>query len=182
MLCFTTPAQFDCLAPEKKVEVCSWDDVNAMYRRDALLKLPFEDCVYGEDFLWCKAALRKGYTLIKDTALITWHYHFNKYSYRYKVRLVIGCLHYMELGYLPVLPPLIKSIMFYLAKMRKLSGISFAKKIYWLSHNLNIYLADWCAVIQLRKGIRAGGINAVKKIFYECTKQPIQGRLKNQHQ
>ncbi|NJN27817.1 MAG: glycosyltransferase family 2 protein [Cyclobacteriaceae bacterium] len=40
---FNTQEEYDLLLSEEKKQACSWDDVNSMYRREALLKMPFRE-------------------------------------------------------------------------------------------------------------------------------------------
>jgi rhamnosyltransferase len=70
-----TPAEFESLSPDMKRQVCSWDDVTAMYRKAALMQVPFQKVSFAEDVLWAKHALLKGYTLVYNTAARVYHYH-----------------------------------------------------------------------------------------------------------
>ena len=66
---------FSQWSPEQQMRVCGWDNVNALYTREALLKTPFEDVRFGEDMIWAKAHLSGGGCLGYAKAHKVWHYH-----------------------------------------------------------------------------------------------------------
>ena len=61
--------------PEQQMRACRWDNVNALYTREALLKNPFEDVRFGEDMAWAKAHLSTGGSIGYAQANKVWHYH-----------------------------------------------------------------------------------------------------------
>jgi len=67
--------EFEKLTPIEKRKACSLDDVNSMYRKVILNKIPFDDIEFGEDMLWAKNALTDGYTIVYDMRVLVWHYH-----------------------------------------------------------------------------------------------------------
>lgn len=177
---FSSSEAFDQLSPQRKTEVCEWDDVNAMYRKSALLRLPFEKCDFGEDMTWCKAALRHGYTLIRDTSALTWHYHFRTYTYEFKVKLTVGYLQYVEFRFVPADESVMLRIKFICAKLIRESAVALHKKVYWFFHNLSILAADMKAVKLLKNAAADGGVAAVKKLYETEVSKPVIGRLKGQ--
>jgi len=68
-------ATFDACSPLQKRDMCAWDNVVAMYRRDALASIPFREVSYGEDMLWAADALRSGSTLLYRPAAQVCHFH-----------------------------------------------------------------------------------------------------------
>ena len=62
-------------SPEQQMRACGWDNVNALYTREALLKTPFEDVRFGEDMTWAKAHLSSGGSIGYAKAHKVWHYH-----------------------------------------------------------------------------------------------------------
>ncbi len=66
---------FEKLPPCRQHQECTWDDVNAMYRKTILNKLPFDEVAFGEDMLWAKNALIQGYKIAYDMRARVWHYH-----------------------------------------------------------------------------------------------------------
>lgn len=81
---FDSAEQYDALSPAEKKRACSWDDVNAMYRRSVLLEIPFQEAFFAEDALWAQDVLRQGYTLVYDTSARVYHYHYQSYDYTYR--------------------------------------------------------------------------------------------------
>ena len=88
--------EFEKLNPFEQRKYCSWDDVNAMYRKSILQKVPFEDVAFGEDMIWAKTVLIQGYKIAYDMRARVWHYHhytnleklkyrvFNELYFKYK--------------------------------------------------------------------------------------------------
>lgn len=102
---FDRPQDFSQLSPFQKKNVCSWDDVNAMYRRDVLSKIPFQKVSFGEDMLWAKDALMAGYAIVYNNAAKVYHYHYEDYNFTFKRYLTTSYFRYRNFGFLPVLPP-----------------------------------------------------------------------------
>lgn len=177
---FDTPQSFNNLPPAQKVNICGWDDVNAMYRKSVLLSLPFKKCDFGEDMLWCKEALQRGLTLLRDTGIVTWHYHFATYPYQLQLRITTGYLQYREFGYVPAIPSQFQRLKFIIAKLLKAKQTGFVKKIGWFFHNINILKADIDAARRLQKAIKSGGVDAVKQLYQENSGGMLMGRLKGQ--
>ena len=61
-------------SPEQQMRACGWDNVNALYTREALLKTLF-DVRFGEDMTWAKAHLSSGGSIGYAKAHKVWHYH-----------------------------------------------------------------------------------------------------------
>lgn len=81
---FKHPQDFDALAPGEKKRVCSWDNVNAAYRRDILLKIPFQKVSFAEDALWARDVIRSGYSLVYNSAARVYHYHFETPDFTFR--------------------------------------------------------------------------------------------------
>ena len=113
--------EFEKLSPKQQKQNCSWDDVNAMYRKSILQKIPFDDVEFGEDMLWAKKTLKNGYKIAYDMRACVWHYHHytdmaklrqrihytlyftyknfgylipNPYNFKYFIRIIYLCLKY----------------------------------------------------------------------------------------
>jgi rhamnosyltransferase len=80
--------EFASLTPASQREVCGWDDVNAMYRRDALIATPFKKVKFGEDLLWAKNILSQGYIIAYDPSCKVQHYHHVTYNQEVGRKLV----------------------------------------------------------------------------------------------
>jgi len=81
---YASREEFVCLSPDQLKKACVWDDVNAAYRKDVLLEIPFRPAFFGEDAMWAMDALERGYALIYDTSVRVHHYHFQTFQYTYK--------------------------------------------------------------------------------------------------
>ncbi|HMI62056.1 MAG TPA: glycosyltransferase family 2 protein [Puia sp.] len=81
---FDRPADFEALTAAEQRNICRWDDVNAMYRRDVLLSLPFRFTSFAEDALWARDALMAGYAIVYNTAARVKHYHFETPEYAFR--------------------------------------------------------------------------------------------------
>ena len=62
-------------SPEQQMRACGWDNVNALYKREALLKTLFQDVRFGEDMTWASAHLSSGGSIGYAKAHKVWHYH-----------------------------------------------------------------------------------------------------------
>ncbi len=69
--------EFDILSPLQKKNACSWDNVNAMYKRDSLARIPFRKIDFAEDIQWAKDALESGFCLAHTGFAQVEHYHNN---------------------------------------------------------------------------------------------------------
>jgi len=67
--------------PSMQQERCGWDNVNALYRREALTKRPFEDVRFGEDMLWARGWLGEGGRIGYAYHCKLWHYHHHHADY-----------------------------------------------------------------------------------------------------
>lgn len=76
---YTDILEFNKLTPEDKRKICGWDNVNSMYRKTVLQKIPFEHIKFGEDITWAIKTINNGLTLIYDPNAKVEHYHpFNR--------------------------------------------------------------------------------------------------------
>jgi rhamnosyltransferase len=70
-----TKNEFEKLSAEEQWQNCRWDDVNAMYRKSVLEKIPFQEVKFGEDMIWAKDAFTAEYKLVYDMRSQVFHYH-----------------------------------------------------------------------------------------------------------
>src|SRR5690606_13716228 len=97
---FKTKKEFNLLAPKDKRDICGWDNVNAMYRKSILKKIPFDTVAFGEDMLWAKYVLEKGYKLVYDSTAKVNHYHFQFPLYTFRSTLIAKVFIYKSIGYI----------------------------------------------------------------------------------
>jgi rhamnosyltransferase len=87
---FPSPEAFHQASPAEKKRATGWDDVNAMYRRDILLQVPFRRMIFGEDSQWALDALLAGYCIVYNDNARVYHYHHDRPDVTYK-RMFSAC-------------------------------------------------------------------------------------------
>jgi rhamnosyltransferase len=98
---FEQVSQFEVLASEKKQEICSWDNVNAMYRRKILLDIPFQPVSFAEDALWARDVIRNGLAIVYCPIAQVNHYHFETPDYAFKRNFTVLYHLYIFFGIKP---------------------------------------------------------------------------------
>ena len=68
-------ASVEDASPRKKLQACSWDNVNAIYRKSSLLSQPFRDVRFGEDMFWALDVLQANGKIGYTHRSKVWHYH-----------------------------------------------------------------------------------------------------------
>ncbi len=126
--------EFEKLSFKQQKQNCSWDDVNAMYRKSVLQQIPFNDVEFGEDMLWAKNALIKGYKIAYDMRAIVWHYHH--YTDMNKLKKRINYTLFFTYKNFKYLPPNPFNIKFFIRLIYKL--IKFKCSLKWWIYNLKI--------------------------------------------
>ncbi|WP_178990257.1 glycosyltransferase family 2 protein [Winogradskyella schleiferi] len=155
---FKSKQEFLDLSPKEQRQCCGWDDVNAMYRKQALLNLPFEPLVFGEDMLWAKMALEKGYTLVYDTTARVYHYHFQFPTYTYKRVLISKLFIYKCFNYFDDRTYSYKD--YALVVYRNFKWKCAPK---WITHNFNLIANHRKATHTLATAIKMNKIEALEK-------------------
>lgn len=134
---------FKKLPQASQQKLVAWDNVVAMYRKEALEELPFVQTEMSEDWVWSYQALLNGWKLLRDSSLVVYHYHHQTPGYVFRTNWSINYHFYKFFGYRPELPalmmPALRSI-YHLAKSRDLS---LKEKVYWSIHNV-LWRASEC--------------------------------------
>ncbi|MGV8815441.1 MAG: glycosyltransferase family 2 protein [Gelidibacter sp.] len=130
---FQNPKDFLSLSPQQQRQNCGWDDVNAMYRKEILLQEPFQPLMFGEDMLWAKMALEKGYKIIYDNTAKVSHYHYQFPDYTYKRTLITKFFIYRCFQYIDDRTYTLKSYALVLYRT-----IKWRSPIKWIWHNYKI--------------------------------------------
>jgi rhamnosyltransferase len=124
---------FHSLTPKEQRQACGWDDVIAMYRKTALQVLPFEPLIFGEDMMWAKMALQKGWAIVYDTSCRVNHYHFEFPNFTYKRTLIARFFIYKCFNYFDNRTYSLKD------KIRMvLRNLKWGVHPKWIPHNLKI--------------------------------------------
>ena len=130
--------EFIQLSPEQQMRACGWDNVNALYKREALRKTPFDDVRFGEDMAWAKAHLNAGGSIGYAMAHKVWHYHHQHPGFTRKRVLNQLYWRYKTFSALPPLagPPTFLQFFKTLKAITVHAGIwNLIEIIRWLAYN-----------------------------------------------
>ena len=67
--------QFEQWSPIQQMDACGWDNVNALYRKESLTQIPFQNVRFGEDMTWAKNNLLAHGNIGYAKNHKIWHYH-----------------------------------------------------------------------------------------------------------
>jgi rhamnosyltransferase len=82
----------------EQIRASKWDNVNALYRREALEGIPFPDVLFGEDVGWAHQALLNGKNLAYGFQYPLWHYHHQNRKFIWDRTWAAGMLWDREWG------------------------------------------------------------------------------------
>jgi rhamnosyltransferase len=139
--------EFEKLSPKQQRQNCSWDDVNAMYRKSITQKIPFQEVEFGEDMLWAKDALIKGYKIAYDMRAKVWHYHH--YTDMDILRQRINYTLYFTYKNFGYILPNSYNFKYFIRLIYML--IKYRCEFKWWIYNLKISLVSYRAYKKLRK-------------------------------
>jgi rhamnosyltransferase len=129
---------YNKLTPGEKKAACSWDDVNAAYLREVMLRFPFQKIAYGEDALWAQEVLKAGYTLAYNPAARVYHYHNEDWNFTFKRSLTVMHLWYRNFGYLyPQKKRSFRSFLSMIKTIATAGSLSPKEKWNWYVYNRN---------------------------------------------
>ncbi len=151
------PGVFQELNPYKQKQICCWDNVNAMYRKSALLKQPFVKANLSEDMIWAKQALEKGWKIVRDPSILVYHYHHHHFGYNFRINYSVAFEDRKVFGILPRYPAVFIPLSRRTYRIFKTENISVFQKIKWSVHNANIFLAHTCSVFFFKSVLLLGG-------------------------
>ena len=118
-----------------------------MYRKSALLNIPFEEVAFGEDMLWAKSALNFGYKIIYTPFANVYHYHMETKEYTFR-RFLIS--YYFTYEFFDIKPQINQSFFIGLMKIAKslalMSNIPFWRKLHWFVYNYRTRKAERKAI------------------------------------
>lgn len=172
--------EFEMLSPNKQAEVCAWDNVNAMYRKIALQETPFVQTDFAEDMIWAKHALLKGYKLIRDSGIITWHHHYRTYDYALKVSITMWYHLYREFDVIPVQKPWLLKLIRAVKIIITQKSLKVKERIHWINYEITQIRAERKAVLLCCNALSTGKQSALEGVYQTYCKTVPQGRLKHQ--
>lgn len=180
---YETPQSFHAQTPLQKMRACGWDDVNAMYKRSALLAIPFRKISYGEDAVWAKEALLAGHTLVYNPAARVYHYHLEDEDYIFRRTLTVMHLRYRQFGC--VYDPPSRTLRQQLSIVKTIllaKPMGLKEKWEWLRHNHRQLKGQQRAYAVFRAALDEGDekLDAVHERY--CGKPPIPLKPENKHE
>ena len=138
---FKNQMDYNQLPPLDKKNICAWDDVTAMYKRQALIDTPFQKTSYSEDAIWAKEAILKGHAIVYNQKARVYHYHTENPDFVFKRTFTTMYFRYKQFGYLYD-----SSSISLMTKLRLLKtivksvGFSPSKVLFWYKYNIdNLY-------------------------------------------
>ncbi len=124
-----------------------WDDVTAMYRREILLRIPFRDTMFGEDFIWASDALSHGLALIHDDLACVNHYHSETFRYGFQRQLTTFYHHHEFYGIILAPSPFWRRIGQAAWHLARHNDLPWPQKFSWMVYNVQIISSQWAAFL-----------------------------------
>lgn len=165
--------QFERLPAATKRQVCGWDDVTAMYRREALINLPFRDTVFAEDLMWSIDALHKGYSIVYNPAARVYHYHHDEPEFALRRSFIEYYHFYKMLGYKPV--PVNNNWKRKLQDIKlliRLKKLSWSEKWTWFWYNQRVRNKMNQAAVIFNEALEQGPEALMERYQQLCGKVP----------
>jgi rhamnosyltransferase len=174
---FPDPEDFNKLDPDRQREVCGWDDVTALYRREVLLKLPFRKTTFAEDALWAKDALLAGYTLVFNSAATVYHYHSQNEEFTFKKSFTLHYHFFKFFGQRPAIP--VVTVRQKLSRVKLLlqaGSIPWTQKWHWYKYNRALDRGTIAAARKFNEAIAAGEAHLDEVHSKLCGTPPIPSK------
>ncbi len=169
---FASPAEFESLPPRRQREICGWDDVTAMYRRDVLLALPFQPVSYAEDIVWAHSALKAGYAIVYvDTARV-YHHHGESAAFTFRRAITTSYFRYRCFSDVPDIPNTLHNIASGARTLLRESTLSWTNRLNWFFYTARNQLALRRAVYRFRNAARESEA-AVDALHYRYCVNPL---------
>lgn len=92
---------YDRAIPQERLKMCSWDNVNALYRKTSIQKVPFQDVRFGEDMTWARDWLAQGGRIGYAKRFKVWHYHHQPPGFTRKRQIYTHYWRHQVFGVLP---------------------------------------------------------------------------------
>lgn len=171
-------AEFEKLPVPSQKKLVAWDNVVAMYRKTALQQLPFAEAEFAEDWIWSEQALRRGWKLIHDPNIISWHYHHRGYKYAFKAAYAMNYHFYQFMGYRPAVPQLLLPMAKATYHIFKNPALGFTEKCYWTFHNYAGLTGTFFSHINFLWRLQTGAEKSLQRGYKKYCKAIPQGAQK----
>jgi rhamnosyltransferase len=174
---FSVREEFEKLSPEMKKNICSWDNVCALYLRDALIEVPFKKISFGEDMAWCKEAILNGYKICYNSNAKVFHYHKFEKKYAYKRYFSEMYAMYSFFNFIPQNKNIFDLIKIFYHLMVK-PKINFIDRFYWLTIEIQDFLVFSSVRKDLVKNLKRGGLVQLDSKLNSIKDYPSQAPFK----
>ncbi len=169
---------FEMLSANDQFELSNWDNVNAMYRKSALLKIPFVETNYCEDWIWANQSLMEGMKLLRDPSVLVWHYHHMTFGYTFKSKFIINYYFYLFFLRLPQISlslwPVVRRTYTIFFGRKKLL---LKNKIYWIAHNYMFFISNFLSLLLFRLFFGIANKRGIDFLYRFFCKQIPQGKI-----
>jgi len=169
---------FSNLSQKEQFELSSWDNVNAMYRKSALIEIPFRNVDYCEDWLWANDALKQGMKILRDPSILIYHYHHLTFGYVFKSKFILNYhffTHFREqLNIKLTLIPFLRKVY----RVINIREVKWYNKPYWILHNMFAHLSNFLSILLFKLTLILGGTKLLEHIYSLICKKIPQGKLK----
>jgi len=171
---FKSNEEFQRLSPAEKKRVCGLDNVVALYRKQALVDIPFENITYCEDAVWAKRTIEKGRAIVYNPAGKVYHYHNENPAFVYKFSFATMFFRYKQFGY--IIPKPSFSLQ---SRLRMVSvifkGVGFDVKAFlkWYAYNIDNYKSFVLSYDAFIEALKAGEEELERQHSKICSYAPI---------
>jgi len=176
---FESKAAFQKLTSTQKNKICSWDNVNAMYKKEALLNIPFRNISFAEDIAWSHDAILQQKELIYDHGCYVYHYHHHTHNYTYDRVLLDTYFRYQLNGFSENTPfkyPFKKFAGWVKTLAFHSGNLAPGDIIYWLNYNFRVYCQTRKAIIDFKKELKK--TEASFREFIKANEVPVSLHVK----
>jgi rhamnosyltransferase len=175
---FFPNGSFNAIDRKLQFELSNWDNVNAMYRKSALLELPFPETNFSEDWIWANKALKSGKYILRDPSILVWHYHHMTFGYTLKSKFIVN---YNFKQFFDQIPKISFSLMPFCRRcytiILKRPQLNFRNKIFWIVHNFLYCIGDFTSGFLFVSFNRFFGQKGIDWLFLKlCPRIPL-GRM-----
>jgi rhamnosyltransferase len=133
--------QFNVLTSVEKLHYIGWDNVNSAYSRNAIMKIPFREMMFGEDAQWAVDAIINGVTIGYTGLSMVYHYHPYSFDFNIKRTLAEYYTRNVTINLNPVEPKLeLRVVLSWIKRIIQATSNPF-NIIYWLIYNFKIFKA-----------------------------------------
>lgn len=168
--------EFLALPENEKRAVCGWDDVSALYRREALERVPFEPITYGEDIHWLYRAMQAGLRVAYNPAARVYHYHQIDREFARKQTFATLYHRYRLFGLRSSSPSLFRNAWRAALVLLRESGLTWRERGRWWFYNVEVSRGVRDAVRLFENALARGEESLDSEYRRVCGKPPIPRR------